>query len=69
MNAIVVRTQALGPGGAYEAMATARDEGKVRFIGITGHDWVEVARAVATGLFDTVLCWCAASLLNAPTIA
>ena len=38
-------------------MSAARDEGKVRFIGVTGHDWVEVAKAVATGLFDTVLCW------------
>lgn len=38
-------------------MVAARDEGKVRFIGVTGHDWVEVAKAVATGLFDTVLCW------------
>ena len=47
----------MGPGGAYEAMVAARDEGKVRFIGVTGHDWVEVAKAVATGLFDTVLCW------------
>ena len=23
----------------------------------SGDDWVEVAKAVATGLFDTVLCW------------
>ncbi|MFH1566737.1 MAG: hypothetical protein ABIL09_01970, partial [Gemmatimonadota bacterium] len=29
----------------------------VRFIGVTGHDWVQVGQAVATGLFDTVLCW------------
>jgi aryl-alcohol dehydrogenase-like predicted oxidoreductase len=28
---------ALGPGGAMEAMAAARDEGLVRFIGVTGH--------------------------------
>jgi len=26
-----------GPGGAVEALATARDEGLVRFIGVTGH--------------------------------
>ena len=25
--------------------------------GVTGHDWVQVQAAVATGLFDTVLCW------------
>ncbi len=29
--------QAHGPGGAVEAMAQARDEGLVRFIGVTGH--------------------------------
>ena len=28
---------ALGPGGALEALVSARDEGLVRFIGITGH--------------------------------
>ena len=28
---------ALGPGGAVEALAAARDEGLVRFIGVTGH--------------------------------
>jgi aryl-alcohol dehydrogenase-like predicted oxidoreductase len=29
--------QAHGPGGAVEALARARDEGLVRFIGVTGH--------------------------------
>lgn len=29
--------QALGPGGALEAAVEARDEGLVRFIGVTGH--------------------------------
>lgn len=28
---------AFGPGGAYEALCAARDEGLVRFIGVTGH--------------------------------
>ena len=28
---------AMGPGGALEALAAARDEGLVRFIGVTGH--------------------------------
>ena len=40
-----------------EAVQKAREEGLVRFIGVTGHDWVQVQKAVATGLFDTVLCW------------
>jgi predicted aldo/keto reductase-like oxidoreductase len=39
------------------AVQKAREEGLVRFIGVTGHDWVQVQKAVATGLFDTVLCW------------
>ena len=51
------REQALGPGGAIEAVQKAREEGLVRFIGVTGHDWVQMQAAVATGLFDTVLCW------------
>ena len=40
-----------------EAVQKAREEGLIRFIGGTGHDWVQVQAAVATGLFDTVLCW------------
>ncbi len=44
----------LGPGGAYEALSTARDAGKIRFIGITGHSRSVVSRAILTGLFDTV---------------
>jgi predicted aldo/keto reductase-like oxidoreductase len=49
--------QVMGPGGAMEAAVQARDEGLVRFIGVTGHVWDVVADAVATGRFDTVLCW------------
>jgi len=51
------RKEVLGPGGAYEAALEAREQGLIRFIGVTGHNWVEVGKAVATGLFDTVLCW------------
>jgi len=57
LNTAPEREQALGSGGAYEAAVKAREEGLIRFIGVTGHDWVEVGAAVATGLFDTVLCW------------
>jgi len=57
LNSRPEREQALGSGGAYEAAVRAREEGLVRFIGVTGHDWAEVGAAVATGLFDTVLCW------------
>ena len=57
LNTQAERDQALGPGGAMEAVQKAREEGLVRFIGVTGHDWIQVQKAVATGLFDTVLCW------------
>ena len=57
LNVAGDREKALGPGGAMEAAIKARQEGLVRFIGVTGHDWGQVHRAVATGLFDTVLCW------------
>ncbi len=46
--------QVLGPGGALQALDTARDQGKVRFIGVTGHVHAVLERAVKTGLFDTV---------------
>ncbi len=49
---------ALGPGGALEACVEARDEGLVRFIGVTGHG-VEVAARHKASLerfdFDSVL--------------
>src|SRR3990172_5660715 len=49
---------ALGPGGALEAAIAARDEGLVRFIGVTGHG-VTVARQHVRALerfdFDSVL--------------
>ena len=57
LNTQEERDQALGPGGAMEAVQKAREGGLVRFIGVTGHDWVQVQKAIATGLFDTVLCW------------
>jgi aryl-alcohol dehydrogenase-like predicted oxidoreductase len=57
LNTQAERERALGPGGAMEAAIRAREQGLVRFIGVTGHDWAEVTQAVATGLFDTVLCW------------
>ena len=47
----------LAPGGAMEAAVAAREQGLVRFIGVTSHQWDLLVPAVATGLFDTVLCW------------
>jgi aryl-alcohol dehydrogenase-like predicted oxidoreductase len=50
--------QALGPGGALEAVVEARRQGLVRFIGVTGHGWTIAAmhrRSLARFDFDSVL--------------
>ena len=50
--------QALGPGGALEAAIEAREQGLVRFIGVTGHGWTIAAmhkRSLARFDFDAVL--------------
>ncbi|OGO05267.1 MAG: hypothetical protein A2Y73_08530 [Chloroflexi bacterium RBG_13_56_8] len=47
----------LKPKGFLETALRAREEGLIRFIGVTGHDWQLLQKAVATGHFDTVLCW------------
>ena len=39
LNTAEQREQALGPGGALEAAQRAREQGLIRFIGVTGHDW------------------------------
>jgi aryl-alcohol dehydrogenase-like predicted oxidoreductase len=49
---------ALGPGGALEAAVEARQQGLVRFIGVTGHGWTIAAmhrRSLARFDFDSVL--------------
>ncbi len=49
---------ALGPGGALEAAIEAREQGLVRFIGVTGHGLTAPAqhkRALETFPFDSVL--------------
>jgi aryl-alcohol dehydrogenase-like predicted oxidoreductase len=57
LNTQIDREKALGPGGAIETVLKAKEEGLIRFIGVTGHDWVQMKEAVITGLFDTVLFW------------
>ncbi|ABU57797.1 aldo/keto reductase [Roseiflexus castenholzii] len=50
--------QALGPGGALEAAIEAREQGLVRFIGVTGHGVTVAAqhrRALERFPFDSVL--------------
>ena len=49
---------AMGPGGALEAFVEARDQGLVRFLGVTGHDLTIAAmhrRSLARFDFDSVL--------------
>jgi aryl-alcohol dehydrogenase-like predicted oxidoreductase len=64
--------QALSPGGALDAAIEAREQGLVRFIGVTGHGWTVAAmhrRALERFAFDSVLMpwnWFAA---NHPTYA
>ena len=57
LNTEAERTQALAPGGALDAILRAREEGLIRFIGVTGHDWPQIEQAILSGHFDTVLCW------------
>lgn len=40
--------------GLYEAMEQARDQGKIRFIGITNHRLAVAKEAVMSGLYDTL---------------
>jgi aryl-alcohol dehydrogenase-like predicted oxidoreductase len=50
--------RALGPGGALEALVEARDQGLVRFIGVTGHGTRVAAmhlRSLERFAFDSVL--------------
>jgi aryl-alcohol dehydrogenase-like predicted oxidoreductase len=50
--------QAMGPGGALEALIEAREQKLVRFIGVTGHGWSIPAmhrRSLARFDFDSVL--------------
>jgi predicted aldo/keto reductase-like oxidoreductase len=46
--------QALESGGAYEAAAQARDEGKIRHIGFTAHNLDIAEKACRSGLFTTI---------------
>ena len=46
--------QAMGPGGALEALKEAQQAGKIRFIGITGHDYDMLVEGIKTDEFSTV---------------
>jgi aryl-alcohol dehydrogenase-like predicted oxidoreductase len=56
VNAMADLEQALAPDGAVAALEEARQQGMVRFIGITGHARPEIlAEALRQYTFDTVL--------------
>ncbi|MHC1759903.1 MAG: aldo/keto reductase [Negativicutes bacterium] len=46
--------QAMGPGGALAALKEAQQAGKIRFIGITGHDYDLLLEGIQTNEFSTV---------------
>lgn len=63
---------ALGPGGALEALVAARDQGLVRFIGVTGHGTFAPARhleSLRQFPFDSVLAPCNFAMLAQPEYA
>jgi hypothetical protein len=41
------------PDGAYETLVAARKEGKIRWLGVTGHSREVILGAIESGLFDT----------------
>jgi len=45
----------LAPGGPLDAVRTARDEGRIRHIGVTSHRLSVARDAVASGAFETVM--------------
>lgn len=55
VDTIEVLDIALGPGGAMEAILEAREQGLVRFIGITGHNPPVQNEALRRFDFDTVM--------------
>ena len=54
VGSIAELERVLAPGGAYDALVEARAEGKIRWLGITGHSREVMLRAIETGRFDTV---------------
>jgi predicted aldo/keto reductase-like oxidoreductase len=50
-----VLAQALAPDGSQRAIEEAREEGKISYTGITGHQPEVLMAALETGRFDTVL--------------
>jgi predicted aldo/keto reductase-like oxidoreductase len=47
--------RAIDKDGAIRALCEAREQGKTRFIGCTGHDWQILEKLIQTGVFDVAL--------------
>jgi len=47
-------SQVTAPGGALEAVVKAREEGKVRFIGVSSHSLSMALKLIRTGLFSSI---------------
>ena len=63
---------AMGPGGALEALVEARQQGLVRFLGVTGHDVAAPAmhlRSLERFDFDSVLLPCNYVMMQNPRYA
>lgn len=43
-----------GPGGALEALTKAKEQGKIRHIGVTSHSLPMAIKLIKTGLFSTI---------------
>ena len=43
-----------GPGGAMEAVTKAKEQGKIRYIGVTSHNLAMAVKLVKTGIFSTI---------------
>jgi len=66
------QAQALGPGGALEALVEARGQGLVRFIGVTGHGTRTAAMHLASLArfdFDSVLLPYSYTMMRSPEYA
>ena len=48
-------SKVMGPGGAYEGLKRARDEGLIDHIGITSHNLNVLERAVEEGYFEVIM--------------
>ncbi|NSW89828.1 MAG: aldo/keto reductase [Firmicutes bacterium] len=54
IDSLEMLDRVLEPDGACEALKRAKEQGKIRYTGITGHSPTVLTKAIKTGEFDTV---------------